>query len=440
MRIKVVLPTLHADQVVAFEKFRRNRFMALRAGRRWGKTEFAKTIACNMALNGLPVGWFAPDYKISSEAFNEIADVLEPVKKQSSKVEGVIRTTKGGRLDFWTLDNERAGRSRKYKLVVVDEAAFTKKTMIDMWEKNILPTLLDLDGKALVCSNTNGIDPENFFYAIHHDTENRFKFVSHHAPTHNNPLIPMRRPGEAEVDYLVRRAATLAKLATDNAPLVYQQEYLAEFVDWSGDAFFARDKLLDDGVPVPFPVQVDSVFAIVDTASKVSFRNDGTAVVFFALTQHARFPLLILDWDITQISGHLLETWLPTVFMRCEELARITNARQGSLGAWVEDQAAGIVLNQQAKANNWPARPIDSKLTSVGKDARAINASPYVYQNKVKITEPAFNKVSVYKGQSRNHLLTQVGGFHIGIDNVDDDLLDCFTYGAALGLGNAAGF
>ena len=42
-------------------------------------------------------------------------------------------------------------------------------------------------------------------------------------------------------------------LRKDNDPLVYAQEYLAEFVDWSGVAFFSREKLLVDNQPLPLP-------------------------------------------------------------------------------------------------------------------------------------------------------------------------------------------
>jgi hypothetical protein len=48
-----------------------------------------------------------------------------------------------------------------------------------------------------------------------------------------------------------RRERFLAELIKDNDPLVYQQEYLAEFVDWAGVAFFGREKLLENGQPVP---------------------------------------------------------------------------------------------------------------------------------------------------------------------------------------------
>ncbi len=62
--------------------------------------------------------------------------------------------------------------------------------------------------------------------------------------------------------------------------LVYAQEYLAEFVDWAGVGFFAREKLLSNGEPVPYPARCDAVFAVIDTASKTGTEHDATAVTF----------------------------------------------------------------------------------------------------------------------------------------------------------------
>jgi hypothetical protein len=60
---------------------------------------------------------------------------------------------------------------------------------------------------------------------------------------------------------------------------------------------------------------------VIDTASKTGTENDATAVTFFAKNNFGSFPLLILDWDITQIEGAMLETWLPSAFQQLEELA-----------------------------------------------------------------------------------------------------------------------
>jgi hypothetical protein len=124
-------------------------------------------------------------------------------------------------------------------------------------------------------------------------------------------------------------------------------------------------------------------------------------------------------------------------------MARQYKSRSGSLGVWIEDKSSGMVLIQQAVRRNWPASGINSKLTSVGKDERAISVSGYVYRDMVKLARPAYDKVTMYKGVSKNHLVSQVVGFRIGdkeAANRADDLLDCFVYGVALSLGNAEGF
>jgi len=59
-------------------------------------------------------------------------------------------------------------------------------------------------------------------------------------------------------------------------------------------------------------------------------------------------PLMILDWDIAQIEGAFLDTWLLTVFARLEELSRQCRARFGSIGAMIEDKNSGTILLQQS--------------------------------------------------------------------------------------------
>jgi hypothetical protein len=182
---------------------------------------------------------------------------------------------------------------------------------------------------------------------------------------------------------------------------------------------------------------------VIDTASKTGTDNDGTAVTFFARDRDTGpYPLMILDWDITQIEGAILETWLPTVFERLEQLSRLCHARYGALGAWIEDKNSGTILLQQASRRQWPAHAIESKLTAMGKDERAISVSGYVYRGNVKYTDYAFNKTTIYKRKMRNHLVDQIESFRVGDKDGkrDDDLLDTFCYGIAVALGNEKGF
>ena len=313
--------------------------------------------------------------------------------------------------------------------------------MMEIWERSIKPTLFDFAGRALVCSNSAGKNPDNFFYQI--CTDPRHGFHEYHATTMDNPLLPKRLSNESAAAWQQRRSMYLADLQRDNDPLVYAQEYLAEFVDWSGIAFFSREKLLVDGRPVANPVRCDSVFAVIDTASKTGTEHDATAVTYFAYSQQPPgTPLLILDWDIVQIEGAMLECWLPNVFARVDALAKRCGARRGSIGAFIEDKNSGTILLQQAKRRSMPTSAIESKLTAMGKDERAISVSGYVHRGQVKYTEHAFNKVVSYKRRSQNHLLDQVESFRIGDKDSDreDDLLDTFCYGIALSLGNREGF
>jgi hypothetical protein len=446
-QINLSLQQLHTGQLNAYWALKQHRFKALRCGRRFGKTEFAKTWIADALLRGWECAWLAPQHKTWSEAYAELVDLLRPVLKDRSKSSGVLRLTTGGRLDFWTMENPIAGRGRRYRRIVIDEAAFAKDgdtsidgSMMEIWEKSIKPTLFDYGGEALACSNSAGKNPDNFFYNI--CTDAQYGFTEFHATTMDNPTLPKRSLGETLEEWTMRREQFVAALKADNDPLVYAQEYLAEFVDWSGAAFFSREKLLEQGQPVPYPRTCECVFAVIDTASKTGTDNDATAVTFFAKGHSGSCPLTILDWDIVQIEGATLETWLPTVFEKLEELARRCRTIYGSTGVWIEDKNSGTILLQQALRRQWPARGIESELTAMGKDERAISVSGYVYRGQVKYTDNAFNKTVIYKGKARNHLVEQVENFRVGDKNSrrEDDLLDTFCYGIALSLGNREGF
>ncbi|MHB8915873.1 MAG: hypothetical protein ACYC4K_08690 [Thiobacillus sp.] len=400
------------------------RFSVVRAGRRFGKTTALEEWGSAKSLRGLRVGWFAPSYKLIIPTYARILQTVHPLKKSASKIDGIIELVSGGCVEFWSLDNEDAGRSRSYDLVIIDEASLKKVGLREIWEQAIRPTLLDRGGRAIMAGTPKGVDQDNFFYAA--CTDKSLGWAEFHAPTMANPTLD---------------AESVAKLKDENPPLVYQQEYLAEFVDWNGSAFFSESSLLENGVAVDYPSRTDQVFAVIDTALKDGLEHDGTAVLYCCKNLYAGIPLTILDYDIIQISGDLLESWLPTVNQRLDDLAQQTNARQGNIGIWIEDKASGIVLIQQAQRKGLNVYPIDEALTSLGKEGRALAVSGYVYQGKVKLSKYAHDKIVNFKGQTRNHLLSQVCGFRMGVKTPHGyDILDTFTYSVAIALGDSQGW
>jgi hypothetical protein len=141
------LGTMHTGQVAAYRTLLPHRFKALRCGRRFGKTDFAKMWIGQGLVQGQECAWFAPQHRTWSEVYPELANTLRPILDTSSKGSAVMRFQTGGRLDFWTLENTIAGRGRRYHRVVIDEAAFAKNgdnktdgSMMELWEKAIKPT------------------------------------------------------------------------------------------------------------------------------------------------------------------------------------------------------------------------------------------------------------------------------------------------------------
>jgi hypothetical protein len=428
--LSVNLPTLHPGQKVIYRNG--TRYNAVRCGRRWGKTKALVTMAADAAARGKKVGLFTPEHKQLQEPYDELLGILSEVTRRANKTEGTIRTITGGIIDFWSLnDNELAGRGREYDLVMIDEAAFTKNgQMINIWKKSIAPTMLTRpNSEAWVFSTPNGNDTQNFFWKICHyeGTDSGLpQFTEHYAPTSTNPYIGA---DEIEKDRLTFH------------PKVFDQEYLAQWIDWGGDAFFTRDKLLVDGKPVPYPAICDSVFAVIDTAVKDRSEHDGTAVSYFSLSEHIGHRMVLLDWDIISIEGAMLETWLPTVYQRLDQFTTQFRCRFGSSGAFIEDKVSGTILLQQSRNRGWPAHPIDSKLTSAGKSERAISVSGYFTQGLLKISDYAFDKVTSFKGVTQNHWLSQLEAFRIGEkDGRADDLIDTAMYGLAIALGNPEGY
>lgn len=208
----------------------------------------------------------------------------------------------------------------------------------------------------------------------------------------------------------------------------------------SGASFFDVNDILVNGEPVNPPTVCDSVFAVMDTAVKTGTKNDGTGVLYCAYSPNFGHKLTILDWDIRQVEGSLLESWFPAIYQNLEDCAKSCRARMGAKGVMVEDKASGTILLQQARRRGWPAHAIDSKLTAVGKDERAVSVSGYITRGDVKITRAAHKKMTTYKGRNGNHFLMQVFRFLIGVKDQQDDLLDCFTYATAITCGDRKGY
>ena len=199
-------------------------------GRRFGKTTLGVHRLLGPALAGYPVGWFAPKYKYLLEAWREFKRVLRPVIRRKDETEKRIELIGGGVLEFWSLQDEDAGRSRKYKRVAIDEAGLCKN-LETAWNAAIRPTLTDLRGDADLYGTPKG---RNFFWAAFAWGQDRLEpdWAAWRFPTIANPFID-----PAEVEDARRKMPER----------LFRQEYEAEFLENAGGVFRRVSESIDRG-------------------------------------------------------------------------------------------------------------------------------------------------------------------------------------------------
>lgn len=139
------------------------RFNVVQCGRRFGKTTLGVDLDVDVAIDGKPVGWFAPTYKLLDEAWRDIERALADVIVDRDKQQRRIEILGGGVIEFWSLDHPDAGRGRKYARVVIDEAGIVRD-LETIWTQAIRPTLTDLRGDAWFLGTPKG---HNYFHRLY---------------------------------------------------------------------------------------------------------------------------------------------------------------------------------------------------------------------------------------------------------------------------------
>lgn len=217
-QIQIEVPELHEGQQQIVDQAKR--FNVLACGRRFGKTTLGINLALYVGVEGYPVGWFSPTYKMLSEVWREMKNMLQPITTRPVVQEHRLELLGGGVIDMWSLDQPDAVRGRKYKRVIVDEAAMVSDFQ-NAWQAVIRPTLTDYEGDAFWLSTPRGM---NFFKQGFDWGQDELmpEWASWHMPTLANPYISSKDVESASLELPAR---------------VFNQEYLAEFLRDEGSVF-----------------------------------------------------------------------------------------------------------------------------------------------------------------------------------------------------------
>jgi hypothetical protein len=424
---------LHPSQREAVELIGANRRTCLVCGRRWGKSVVVTTLAVDGAIAGQSVAIAAPTYRLMRPLLDTVATALGHLPGITiNRTLGEIRLAGGGGIDFWSIDvTQRAGRGRKYHLVLVDEAAHDENDYLKgTLEAALAPATLDYAGKIVLASTPAGLS--GAFWEAACTPEKGY--VVHHAPTSANPHLP---PEE------------IAYLRTTLRPEIASQELDAVFLDTAGSSIFSLASLLLEGNE-PHPDEgfaVDTVGLAIDSNSgKGGPDRDGCAACIFAVSypnlprgSFAGARVVLVDWDIQSLAqGHVVD-WIDHMRQLTMTWFHRLKPMRGLPEAWVEPAGNGPSIIEVCQARGLHPHDIDTKFVTLGKDNRALAAEPHFNAGRIKIGRYAFDKRTNYRGVTANHLIRQVTGFKtFDKDSFkrEDDLLDACVYSVLVSLGD----
>jgi predicted phage terminase large subunit-like protein len=342
------------------------RWNIVACGRRFGKTALGIDVGIEAALPGYPVGWFAPTYRLLAEVWRELRLILAPLTVHKSETEHRLELVGGGVIDCWSLDGPDSGRGRKYKRVVIDEAAIVPH-LEDAWEQSIRPTLTDLVGDAWFLSTPKGF---NYFHTLWNRgiSPEYPEYASWQMPSSANPFLPPKELEAARAEVLER---------------VYRQEYEASFVD-DASMVFDRSWWMGqnryDPTDAFMPAKVIARWISWDTGLKDKDENAYTACVVGELLPDYR--LMIRDvWR-----GRPIFPELPAVIAQVAKQYGDGKTR----AILIEDKASGTSAYQtlMAGADREVARALVPFMPSGDKIQRSEQAAVWARNGCVLLPEP----------------------------------------------------
>jgi hypothetical protein len=240
--LKIQLPAYHPGQQKIIDRL--SRFNVIMCGRRFGKTTMGISYFIQRAMESRPVAWCAPTYKYLDPVFEEAAYILSPLKPRVDRTKNRIVIPGFIDMEFWTMEDENACRSRKYAHMHLDEAGFIKN-LKRRWDSALSSTLMDYEGTAMFTGTPAGMgDFYNLYLMGKNGTDS--EYAGFNASTLDNPFIS-------------RKELEKAKLRMP--PEIYGQEILG--IPIAGDANpFGLDAIrrqvapLSDLPPVVFGVDL----------------------------------------------------------------------------------------------------------------------------------------------------------------------------------------
>lgn len=263
---EVTFEAHHGQQIVLGDT---HRFLTLVCGRRWGKDHLACIKILSHSLShksprgGKIYAWLNPVYNPQGkESFRVMKTFAESGKLISKSIETPpmeIRFINGDKVVFYSADQPDNLRGGQYDGVIINEAGLITD-LDELWAGPIAAMLLDRAGWAWVQGTPKGKGALHKFFIRgldEHTSEGKPNpWKSYRFPTKTNPFI-----SSTELDRLKE------ELPED----MFQQEFLAEFLDSGGAVFRGLQKMRERSEHTKLLPQADMCRVGVDLAKHTDF-------------------------------------------------------------------------------------------------------------------------------------------------------------------------
>ena len=191
-------------------------------GRQFGKSLMAINLSLYWMINNGPVKvlWVSPVYSQTTKVQKELMQAIgaSGIVQNCNYSDNYIRLKNGSEIIFRSAEKYDNIRGLTVDYGILDEAAFMKE---DAWKEAIKPVFLVRGKKVLFISTPKG---KNWFHELYqlarsNDYDN---YIAYTGSSYDTPYIDIGEIEDAK--------RTLP-------PNVFQQEYLAKFIDSGGEVF-----------------------------------------------------------------------------------------------------------------------------------------------------------------------------------------------------------
>ncbi|MGV2866476.1 terminase large subunit domain-containing protein [Achromobacter sp. AGC39] len=218
---------LHEKQMEVYRA--KSRFKVVVAGRRWGKTQLAKTSMIRFANVRNRLIWYvAPSYRMAKQIMwpELLAALPRRWVKKINETSMTVTLVNNTRLELKGADNPDSLRGVGVHYLVMDEV---QDIHPEAWTKVLRPTLASTNGQALFIGTPKAYNFLYELYALGQKPENRAsgKWISWQFPTITSPFIP---PDE------------IAAAMEDMDEKSFNQEFNASFETMSGRVYHPFDR------------------------------------------------------------------------------------------------------------------------------------------------------------------------------------------------------